>query len=112
MCIRDRAFCVPASFRQGKAWCDPDGIGQGVRPGSFIARIPHGILRYFISKPPFHLYDLHFHPIAADFGEKTKESTAALDKEWFCTMIVVHTTMQIHLFEIRPGGLSLIHIFR
>ena len=42
--------------------------------------------------------------MVADFGEKTKESTAALDKEWFCTMIVVHTTMQIHLFEIRPGG--------
>jgi len=42
--------------------------------------------------------------MAADFGEKTKESAAALDKEWFCTMIVVHTTMQIHLFEIRLGG--------
>jgi len=42
--------------------------------------------------------------MAADFGEKTKESAGALDKEWFCTMIVVHTTMQIHLFEIRPGG--------
>lgn len=42
--------------------------------------------------------------MVADFGEKTKESAAALDKEWFCTMIVVHTTMQIHLFEIRPGG--------
>ena len=42
--------------------------------------------------------------MVADFGEKAKESTAALDKEWFCTMIVVHTTMQIHLFKIRPGG--------
>jgi hypothetical protein len=46
-----------------------------------------------MSKSPFHFYDLHFHPIVDDFGEKTKESTAALDKEWFCIIMVVHTTM-------------------
>ena len=31
--------------------------------------------------------------MVADFGEKAKGSTAALDKEWFCIIMVVHTTM-------------------
>ena len=97
-------FLRSGIFSAGKSRVRSGWHRAGARPGSFIARVPHGILRCFISKPPFHLYELHFHPIAADFGEKTKESTAALDKERFCTMIVVHTTMQIHLFEIRPGG--------
>ena len=34
------AFCVPVSFRQGKAWCDPDGIGQGSGPAPSSPAFP------------------------------------------------------------------------
>ena len=34
------AFCVPASFRQGRAWCDPDGIGQESGPAPSSPTFP------------------------------------------------------------------------